>query len=87
MIVAIALVDWWTLPLCVARPRVLASHYAHGWLLPRPALVVICVIYAVLTEVFGSLEGAAPKRILRHLIYEVIRSPSRTPQPASVGSD
>jgi hypothetical protein len=58
MIVATALVDWWTLPpaLCVARLPVFVSHHARSGFLPRTALVAVSVVCAVLTEAFSSLD-------------------------------
>lgn len=69
MIAAIAVVDWWTTPyvslgLLYLLPITLAAGF-----LPRPALAVVCVVCAVLSEIFSSLDPAG--RPIR-LILEVL---------------
>jgi hypothetical protein len=69
MIVAIALLDWWTTPyvslgLLYLLPIVLVSGF-----LPRPALVSVCAACAVLSEVFSSLDPTG--RTIR-LILEML---------------
>jgi PAS domain S-box-containing protein len=65
LIVAIALVDWWTLPyvslgLLYLLPITLAAGF-----LPRPALMAVCIFCAGLSEVFSSLGPAGmPIRLI-----------------------
>jgi two-component system sensor kinase FixL len=68
LIAAIALVDWWTTPyvslgLLYLLPITLAAGF-----LPRPALVIVCIVCAVLSEVFSSLDSTG--RLIR-LILEM----------------
>jgi len=56
MILVIALFDWWTTPyvslgLLYLFPIALAAGH-----LPRTALVIVCIVCAVLSEVFSSLD-------------------------------
>jgi two-component system, LuxR family, sensor kinase FixL len=69
MIVAIALVDWWTLPylslgFLYLFPIILAARF-----LPRPALLALGFLCAGLCEIFGSLDpaGRAGRLILETL--------------------
>jgi PAS domain S-box-containing protein len=69
LIAAIALVDWWTAPyvslgFLYLFPIVLAAGF-----LPRPAVVAVCVVCAVLSEVFSSLDPTG--RVIR-LIFTML---------------
>jgi PAS domain S-box-containing protein len=69
MIMGIALGDWWTEPylslgFLYLFPIVLAAGF-----LPRPALVAVCVVCAVLSEVFSSLDPTG--RVVR-LIFTML---------------
>jgi PAS domain S-box-containing protein len=63
MIVAIALFDWWTEPYVSLGFLYLFPIMVVAGVLPRPALVALCVFCAVLSEVFSSLDAAG--RLIR----------------------
>jgi PAS domain S-box-containing protein len=69
MIVAIAIIDWWTTPyvslgLLYLFPIMLAAGF-----LSRPALIVLCFACAALSEAFSSLD---PEGRLFRLIFELL---------------
>jgi len=65
--VAIALADWWTTPYVSLGFLYLFPIMLAAGLLPRPALVAVSVICAVLSEAFSSLDpqGRVIRLILR----------------------
>jgi len=69
MIVAIALVDWWTLPYVALGFLYLFPIMLVAGFLSRPALVALGVLCAVLSEAFSSLGTAW--RVSR-LIFEAL---------------
>lgn len=69
MIVAIALVDWWTLPYVSLGFLYLLPVMLAAGFLPRPALVAVCIVCAVLTEAFSSLD---PTGRVSRLIFETL---------------
>jgi PAS domain S-box-containing protein len=69
MIVAIALVDWWTLPYVSLGFLYLLPILLAAGFLPRLALVTVCVVCAVLSEIFSSLDPAG--RVTR-LVFETL---------------
>ena len=56
MIVAIALVDWWTAPYVSLGFLYLFPIMLAAGFLPRPALVAVGVVCAMLSEAFSSLD-------------------------------
>lgn len=69
MIVSIALVDWLTPPYVSLGFLYLFPIMLAAGFLPRPALVAVCVVCAVLSEVFSSLDPTG--RFIR-LIFEML---------------
>jgi len=69
MIVAIALVDWWTTPYVSLGFLYLFPIMLAAGFLPRTALVAVSVFCAVLSEVFSSLDPSG--RVIR-LIFEML---------------
>ncbi len=69
MIVVIALVDWWTTPYVSLGFLYLFPIMLAAGFLPRPALVAVSVVCAVLSEVFSSLDPSG--RVIR-LIFEML---------------
>ncbi len=69
MIVVIALADWWTSPYVSLGFLYLFPIMLAAGFLPRPALVAVCVVCAVLSEVFSSLDSTG--RFIR-LIFEML---------------
>lgn len=57
MIVAIALVDWWTLPYVSLGFLYLFPIMLAAGFLPRPALIVLGIVCGILSEVFSSLDS------------------------------
>jgi PAS domain S-box-containing protein len=62
-IVVIALVDWWTAPYVSLGFLYFFPIMLVAGFLPRPALVAVCVVCAVLSETFSSLDPTG--RVLR----------------------
>jgi two-component system sensor kinase FixL len=69
MIVVIALVDWLTPPYVSLGFLYLFPIMLMAGFLPRPALVAVCVVCAVLSEAFSSLDPTG--RFIR-LIFEML---------------
>lgn len=69
MIAVIALVDWWTLPYVALGFLYLFPIMLAAGFLPRPALLLLGVFCAVLSEAFSSL-GAAWR--INRLIFEAL---------------
>ena len=63
MIAVIALVDWWTLPYVALGFLYLLPIVLVAGFRPRSALVAVCVVCAVLSEVFSSLDPTG--RVIR----------------------
>ncbi len=68
-ILIIALADWWTRPYLALGFLYLFPIMLAAAFLPRTALVAVCVVCTVLTEIFSSLDPAA--RVIR-LMFEML---------------
>jgi PAS domain S-box-containing protein len=69
MILVIALVDWWTTPFVSLGFLYLFPIMLAAGFLPRPALVAVSLVCAVLSEAFSSLDPSG--RAIR-LIFEML---------------
>lgn len=69
VIMAIALVDWWTAPYVSLGFLYLFPIMLAAGFLPRPAIVALCVVCAVLGETFSSLDPTG--RVIR-LIFATL---------------
>jgi len=69
MVAAIALVDWWTLPYVSLGFLYLLPIMLAAGFLPRVAIVAVCVVCAVLTELFSAL---GPTGRVSRLIFETL---------------
>jgi PAS domain S-box-containing protein len=69
LLVAIALVDWWTLPFVSLGFLYLFPIMLAAGFLPRFALMAVCVACALLSETFSSLDPAG--RPIR-LVFETL---------------
>ena len=65
-ILIIALADWWTAPYMSLGFLYLFPIMLAAGFLPRTALVAVCVVCAVLTEIFSSLDPAG--RVIRLIL-------------------
>lgn len=69
MILVIAVVDWWTLPYVSLGFLYLFPIMLAAGFLPRSAIVAVCIVCTLLSELFSSLDPTG--RVIR-LIFEML---------------
>jgi PAS domain S-box-containing protein len=71
MVAAVALVDWWTAPYLSLGFLYLFPIMLAAGFLPREAIVAVCVVCAILSETFSSLdpEGRVVRLIFTTLAF------------------